>query len=252
MSTPNPPDNSGRGWRVFLAAALAVAVTGYLVGLRESRRTSQSGPQLPVPEAGETTESEGTLARAPKYAELPSKKIGPNREWTSNLANLTQPPPPPPPKTAPTREMLRQALLERAQRRAYEGAPPSIPHPASPNDAACLLCHQDGKQIGDKFAHRMCHSFHANCTQCHIEAVPGQTVAAFVPPLDKVGGPRAFPGAPPAMPHTAWMREDCLACHGPTGLPGLRTTHPERLSCLQCHALTSPLDPAPSFAELRP
>jgi len=32
------------------------------------------------------------------------------------------------------------------------------------------------------------------------------------------------------------MRQDCTSCHGVTGLPGLRTPHPERFNCQQCHA----------------
>jgi nitrate reductase (cytochrome), electron transfer subunit len=53
---------------------------------------------------------------------------------------------------------------------------------------------------------------------------------------------RAFDGAPPTIPHSTLMRTDCLSCHGPQGLYGLRTPHPERQSCLQCHAPGAHLD----------
>ena len=59
-------------------------------------------------------------------------------------------------------------------------------------------------------------------------------------------GARAWLGAPPVVPHTTWMRNDCLACHGPNGWPGMETTHPWRQNCLQCHAPSSALDLNPS------
>jgi hypothetical protein len=37
------------------------------------------------------------------------------------------------------------------------------------------------------------------------------------------------------------MRENCRACHaGPGAVDVLRTTHPQRVSCRQCHALAAP------------
>ena len=44
------------------------------------------------------------------------------------------------------------------------------------------------------------------------------------------------PLAPPVMPHSAFMRENCLACHsGPAAREEIRTPHPERPRCGQCH-----------------
>jgi cytochrome c-type protein NapB len=49
-------------------------------------------------------------------------------------------------------------------------------------------------------------------------------------------GSRAHPGAPPVIPHKVFMRENCLSCHsGPGGREEIRTTHPERTRCMQCH-----------------
>jgi cytochrome c-type protein NapB len=82
------------------------------------------------------------------------------------------------------------------------------------------------------------------CQQCHA-AAPG---AAPPPASDFVGlgaagsGRRAYAGAPPTIPHGAWMREACDSCHGLAGAPGLRTTHPERQSCTQCHAPDASLE----------
>ena len=35
-------------------------------------------------------------------------------------------------------------------------------------------------------------------------------------------------------------KENCLACHGPRGHPFLRTSHPERTNCTQCHVTRDP------------
>ena len=48
-------------------------------------------------------------------------------------------------------------------------------------------------------------------------------------------GQRAFAGAPPTIPHTLWLRGNCLACHGAFGFAELQTSHPERANCVQCH-----------------
>jgi cytochrome c-type protein NapB len=32
------------------------------------------------------------------------------------------------------------------------------------------------------------------------------------------------------------MRENCMSCHGEGGTSAIRTSHPDRQSCTQCHA----------------
>lgn len=44
------------------------------------------------------------------------------------------------------------------------------------------------------------------------------------------------------IPHGTQLRSDCLSCHGPPGLVGLRTPHPDRQACVQCHAPNAELD----------
>jgi cytochrome c-type protein NapB len=49
-------------------------------------------------------------------------------------------------------------------------------------------------------------------------------------------GARAYPGAPPALPHPVFMRENCQACHGRERHPGMRRNpHPGRADCRSCH-----------------
>jgi cytochrome c-type protein NapB len=141
----------------------------------------------------------------------------------------------------------------RASRRAYNGAPPIIPHSIqNTNDAACYACHSNGMQMAGLKASVMSHQFLANCTQCHASPPPApfQTIDSEVAtnfvglPAPKAGQ-RAYSGAPPTIPHSQWMRQNCLACHGsPNGWAGMESTHPWRTNCTQCHAPSAVLDQA--------
>ena len=53
---------------------------------------------------------------------------------------------------------------------------------------------------------------------------------------------RTPPGsAPPPIPHDLQFRGNCLACHaGPAAVAEIRTTHPERADCRQCHVSPDP------------
>lgn len=134
------------------------------------------------------------------------------------------------------------------QHRAYPGAPPFIPHPVE-NDmnttfGACNSCHEKGGYVPklQAFAPQTPHADFSNCRQCHV---PQSTESLFVettwqtmtPPLL---GRAALPGGPPPIPHTLHMRENCSACHaGPAAPVEIRTSHPERVSCRQCHMETA-------------
>lgn len=136
----------------------------------------------------------------------------------------------------------------RASRRAYDGAPPTVPHPDP--GAACSACHDaDGQAIGDRVAPASPHVGTANvaatqrCRQCHVFVT---TDARFVQsrfiglPQNLRSGRRATPGAPPTIPHRLLMRENCVACHaGPGVREEIRTSHPERQRCRQCHVPTT-------------
>jgi nitrate reductase (cytochrome), electron transfer subunit len=147
----------------------------------------------------------------------------------------------------------REAMLRaRAERRAYDGAPPVVPHPvderAIPN---CLTCHEKGAVVGGLTARALSHPAFGSCLQCHTTAPAAHgspTVAsvapesAFEPEPFGGHGTRAWPEAPPAMPHSNWMRQNCSSCHGVAGHPGLRTPHADRQNCQQCHATTAGQD----------
>lgn len=140
---------------------------------------------------------------------------------------------------------VKSAASVRAARRAYDGAPPTIPH--APMGAECTSCHNDrGMAVaGLGFAPPTPHaltpglSMTSRCEQCHVYK---RSDALFVQsefvPLAQVlrPGTRLYPGAPPVMPHAMNMRENCQACHsGPAAREEIRCTHPERARCGQCH-----------------
>jgi cytochrome c-type protein NapB len=141
------------------------------------------------------------------------------------------------------------ALAERALLRAFDGAPPVVPHEIDQISAGdCLRCHGQGPEADEKGAPKAPHALLATCTQCHIEEFSEYfeevelTENAFQGRASPPGGHRAYLGAPPVIPHSTHMRSFCLSCHGPFGPPPLQNDHPERQSCLQCHAPSAWLD----------
>jgi len=140
------------------------------------------------------------------------------------------------------------SLKLRAERRAYDGAPPVIPHDVESftQTKSCLDCHGAGFKMGDQVARAMPHPYLESCEQCHVTADPPLAFTARVagPSLPQSRfeglfrtGPstRAWAEAPPTMPHGTLMRTNCLACHGSLGWAGLQTSHPDRANCIQCH-----------------
>jgi cytochrome c-type protein NapB len=140
---------------------------------------------------------------------------------------------------------IKTPALERATRRLFDGAPPVIPHP--PMGAACTSCHnREGMRVeGLGFSPPSPHELTAGmsalsrCQQCHVfqqteEPWVGNTFVGL--PQDLRQGSRLYEGAPPVMPHSKLMRENCQACHaGEAAREEIRTSHPERFRCMQCH-----------------
>ena len=141
-----------------------------------------------------------------------------------------------------------ESLAFRASRRSYEGAPPPLGHSAifGEGSKSCLDCHRDGMRIGDRVARPMAHAELGECLQCHVESAhrefgPGAApVTSFEGARSGGGSAETLPlGMPPPMPHGLVMRGRCLSCHGEYGYEGLRTTHPRRAQCVQCHVGSS-------------
>lgn len=78
----------------------------------------------------------------------------------------------------------------------------------------------------------------ANCRQCHVaqQVVKPFRKNRFQGGGDPVRVARPSSGAPPVMPHRAFMREKCLACHGKESRGDIvHSPHPDRVRCQQCH-----------------
>lgn len=129
-------------------------------------------------------------------------------------------------------------------RRAYDGAPPWIPHPVTEEGSiggkSCLNCHANGSYAPEmgRFAPIVPHTNLTACTQCHVAVVDEGLFQAseWQRPAPRQLIAAALEGAPPPMPHPVQMRENCAACHaGAAAPPEIGTDHMERESCQQCH-----------------
>ena len=229
-----------------------VAVSGYFVGLRQTNSAIAMTRAVAVVKHDTHRDLTGAtnVPVAVRYIDQDWSRDGPNAQWRNSLVDFQQPAAAAPAGAAPVpMEVKLAALQARASRRAYDGAPPTVPHPImQDSSAACLACHAQGLQVKDRFASKISHpTFGGSCTQCHVSsrgAFSSADAAAFAVALTEnsfhgaeapPNGPRAWPGAPPTVPHRTLMRSDCMSCHGPKGLFALRTPHPERQSCTQCH-----------------
>lgn len=263
-----------RGVQLALVGVIAIAFVGFFVGIQQDSWRTDPTPPHPYPAAvvqeGETDSVAGKdVVPATAYADFDRRAVGPNRGWQSTLAALPRLPQVFDPMDKEEADMEEvddaqrdevpdfrtetrraAALIVRASRRAYEGAPPLVPHPIDQRaTSSCLACHADGRRIGNNVvAPTMSHGLLANCTQCHVEQQAADLEREDFSENQFRGyrgsgkGSRAWPGAPPTIPHSILMRENCLSCHGPGGHEPLRTTHPYRTSCLQCHAPSAVLD----------
>lgn len=238
---------TGRGLHLVVVIAFVVAIVGAVFGVRGTGRAVQAyvAKRPPVTAAPE----------ARSYSDMRRGMHGPNAKvqpaWWEALpqpdvfAAVVQ--------TVADREA---ALARRATRRAFEGAPPMIPHAIDQVAiSACLSCHEHGTKVANLVAPAMSHPVYGSCVQCHVATRdPLSDAATSPPPVSTfVGvaartGERAWPGAPPTIPHSTWMRDRCESCHGVFGSLGMRSTHPWRQSCTQCHAPSAALDQRAAIA----
>jgi cytochrome c-type protein NapB len=258
------PDRSGedraRLLTIIASVIGAAALIGFITGTRDRTYEPVYSPVQNRPAKSETD-----IPDARSHTELASRAWGANEVrsgWKlasarSSVKGLTDP---------ASLEAARSqgpstaaALSARQNRRAFDGAPPVIPHAVAQGDASeCLACHANGFQLGSAVARPIPHARLDSCTQCHVVA---DAPFARTPPSDAAiavntfaaarvvaEGGRSYAGAPPVIPHSTWMRENCLACHGSAGAAGLLTRHPERQSCTQCHAPSAGLEQGPVLA----
>jgi len=261
MTNTNPPItdplSAPAPWQRYVPLLIVVVgaftLVGFLQGIADVRPPAR-------PRVSQRTHSAATAAvPARSYRDLAAAPLSINADWHPSLETLKFEKPGLFDRVERTPEMKSVALADRSANRAYDGAPPVVPHPVDQQSAAnCLACHRDGLRVGDRVATKISHAHFNGCTQCHVESrnsspVPDEpfTTNTFAGMQRSGAGTRALIGSPPVMPHTTWLREDCLSCHGLVARAGLRTTHPWLSNCTQCHAPSSELDRVP-FATSKP
>ena len=225
----------GLMWTRRMLAVMGGAMIALLVVMYWSRFEAPGHHDLSAAEATvPANDSASQPVQLPKPAKPPTQ-----RRWIVEDGFLLA--------VSPEKE---RDLKARRKRRAFLGAPPTIPHKLEKLDL-CGNCHDVGSSLREGIAPMRPHSNLVSCTQCHVEAVNrrfGKVVDSpntFRGQPEPLGGPRAFIGAPPAIPHPIAMRTKCLACHGQFGLPAIRTPHPERTDCRQCHVSFTAVDHQP-------
>ncbi len=251
------PESMGfvRRYTALIASVLfGAATTGYFLGLT-SPMTANKERVAPVSSATRTeveVYADRKVIPATAYADMAKYVRGSTQRESMQLANLRQEPYDLFANRTIDEAEKSKSLAQRETRRAYDGAPPTVPHPADQlSSAACMACHGEGLKSKSLRAGKMPHPYYANCMQCHVEQDGDFTIASadfentFVGVTAPTSGSRAYPGAPPVIPHSTWMRSDCLSCHGRTSAPGMESTHPWRTNCLQCHVESSMLNQNP-------
>jgi cytochrome c-type protein NapB len=172
------------------------------------------------------------------------------------------------PKAARERSAHPRTLATVRFLRAFPGAPPRIPHPLTADEFrtdACRTCHERGG-FSIRFSAYVPVTPHPErgiCLQCHVgvdsvigAAAPDPNPNARCPQCHGPSGGSPRPEAratwpttvwpqlpsltsdrdPPPIPHDLQFRENCLTCHGgPAAVAEIRTKHPERANCRQCH-----------------
>ena len=238
------------GWVV-----ISISVSGYFAGLQSPIKQASVPASLP---GDHIVQTEARVLPATAYADVgPSvRSLRDLRENQSSLTKLLS--------TSPSNhvnsnqvnivkseEQKALALAEREQLRAFNGAPPTIPHPIDQiSSESCMVCHAEGGRTKSLRIGKMPHPYYANCTQCHVESnrLYRQASAYGEKEVAETSAPYGTsdrPASPPQIPHSTWMRSTCLSCHGFTGNRGLQTTHPWRQNCLQCHTASAESDQLP-------
>lgn len=252
MSQSETPDSLSQGLvYCFVAIVLAVSLVGFLRGVNHA---DPQGHGLAVVPATSSS-PQGDIPEARSYSEMREHPPGPGNTWDETVKTATKKAPKP-----LSASDLKKALAKRKKARAYDGAPPTIPHQVRQNSAAeCMACHGQDLRLGQLSAQAVPHDSFSSCTQCHVTQDgplpstkglardPRAVNNSFQGTQAPVRGPRAWSIAPPQIPHATFMRENCMACHGPGGPSAMRSSHTSRKSCTQCHTAPAALNQQPAL-----
>lgn len=146
---------------------------------------------------------------------------------------------------------IREMLRPQREKSGPTGIPPEVPHPAGPR-TDCLICH--GLEKVHPYPESHASLDVASCTTCHrvppTEATP--TAEAAETPATAAPGtptPTTAVAGPPAIPHPLEGRDDCLVCHAVDSpvkpAPPDHAGRPVEV-CQACHQLAAVTAPAPT------
>lgn len=238
---------------ILLIASAATGMAAAIVAVRRARAARDTGPPV----------------AAVALLVAPAEPIAAEAEvFRTGPAMLAIEPASPRQRTAHPRTRTTYRFL-----RAYPGAPPRIPHPLSADEfrtGVCKSCHERGG-YSPRFAAYVPLTPHAErgvCLQCHVGedgamglASPSADASTRCSLCHGPSGGRPRPEAsstwptavwprlppttpdqnPPPIPHNLQYRENCVTCHsGPAAVAEIRTKHPERANCRQCHVVLDP------------
>lgn len=242
----------------MIAVVLGLAALGFFVGMEQTSLEIDgltSFTNSPRPDKGDGLQARG-------YGELLEDPLKKNEQWLGSVDELARSQKPDLLVEVENPEANKaETLAFRATRRAYAGAPPTIPHPVKEHgDFSCLACHREGVTINGRLAPPMSHEEKSQCTQCHVVSQPPMpgartdsyllsTENSFVGLPEAHDGERAWPGAPATIPHSTQMRTNCMSCHGLNGRQGMRSSHPWRQNCMQCHTPSAELEQYPPLID---
>jgi nitrate reductase (cytochrome), electron transfer subunit len=137
----------GRGLHISAVAAVTLAAVGFFRGTDPAAPAAAFVPSSDARPVGE----------APSYADLRKGQRGANARVHAGAI-----------EALPGGDPSPRSTDERAQRRAFAGAPPFIPHAIDQRGGPyCLSCHDAGARIGAAVAPIMTHVRMDNCLQCH-------------------------------------------------------------------------------------
>jgi len=246
-----PSDFTQRHATLIAFALVCIATVGYFLGLSSPMTSTEKRPSRAevLLHAGKHDPAMGSVIPAASYAEMASVRKHPTFVRSTLISSFGQQGYDPLAKIEVREADKMDSLADRKTRRAFNGAPPTVPHSVNQLDSiACMACHGEGLQASTLRASKIPHPYYSSCTQCHVEQRGTFTLASasfensFEGAEAPTHGVRAYPSAPPLVPHSTWMRNDCLSCHGRTAALGMASTHPWRKGCLQCHGESSQLN----------
>lgn len=158
--TGTRPTNRARTVTVILVATITVATAGFLTGTsRHPERHGYRADPIAPPAHG----------AAPRQADVErTRRASRDAQLVAAFAALGEVPRDDAGEIVLGADERARMVVEAAERRAYVGAPPVVPHAVDSRGLpACLVCHEHGMRVNGRVAPAVRHEERASCLQCH-------------------------------------------------------------------------------------